>query len=171
MAKSRRRGRRSRNALLNRDERQQKKGGRTKITMAAYAGVMLAAVALAGCVTTGNPMSDEEALANYPTTGIEAITGHWGGTWTQGTSYSTLRVTAQDADNIEVRYCYGGWCAGGCSDGTCSSHGNKLRSVRFEDGELKFKVKTAKVMFTRKGAGLHGDFNGKYTSNMKRQRE
>ena len=142
-----------------------------KNTTARYAGVMLAAMTLTGCVTTGDAISDEEALSNYPTTGIEAITGHWGGTWTQGTSFSTLRVTAQDADNIEVIYCYGGWCAGGCSDGTCMSHGNKLRNVRFEDEILKFDVKSAKVAFTRDGADLYGDFNGKYTSHMKRQRE
>ena len=46
-----------------------------------------------------------------------------------------------------------------------------LRNVRFENESLKFKVKSADIVLTRKGAGLYGDFNGKYTSNMKRQRE
>ena len=140
-----------------------------KITTCAV--LTIAAVTLSGCVTTGETMSEGEALANYRTTGIEAIVGHWGGTWTQGASYSTLRVTAEDADNIEVRYCYGGWCAGGCSDGTCMSHGNQLRNVRFENESLKFKVKSADVVFTRKGAGLYGDFNGKYKTHMQRKRK
>lgn len=143
----------------------------TTKTMALTGGLLIAATALTGCVTTGDAMSDAEALASYPQTGIEAITGHWGGTWTQGTAYSTLRVSAADADNIEVRYCYGGWCAQGCSNDACSGYGNRLRNVRFEDEALKFKVKTADVVFKRDGAGLYGDFNAKYRTHMKRQRE
>lgn len=133
--------------------------------------MVVAALAVSGCVTRGNPVSDEEALASYPQTGIEAITGHWAGTWTQGSSWSTLRVSAEDPEKIVVRYCYGGWCAGGCSSGQCATYGNRLRNVRFEEEALRFKVKTADVVFMREGAHLHGVFNNKYTSRMSRQRK
>ena len=133
---------------------------------------MVAAIAAAigGCVTTGNNVSETEALANYPQTGIEAMVGEWEGTWTGGNSYSTLKVDAEDAQTIEVKYCYGGWCARGCSDDACTGYANKLTGITFENETLTIEVKGRPVTFKRVEGQLHGLFNNKYRARMKRKR-
>ena len=133
-----------------------------KIALALVAGLMAGGTGITGCVTTGNTMSDAEVLAEVPSTGIEAIAGRWGGTWTVGNSYSTLQVRTDDAGKIDVRYCSGGWCAFGCSESPCSKSANRLRNVRFEDDTLKYDMKSSKVTYKREGGRLRGKIDSKY---------
>ena len=138
--------------------------------MARAAAVLGAALALAGCVTTGGSVSDEEALANYAQTGIESIVGEWTGSWSGFHRSTTLRVRTPTPGRIEVRYCTGGWCAQGCNTGTCPKGAWKLHDVTFEDETLRFRWKTATYAYTREGARLHGVLKGKYRTDMRRKR-
>ena len=137
-------------------------------------GIVVMTCMMSGCQTTQTvSVHDAGALTQSPQIGIESIAGSWSGTWKGLTGRSTLVVTAPSVDDIEVKYCYSAWCAGGCSKGkgSCGWYANKLKDIRFEDEALKFRTfGGSEFVWTRVGSGLAGLYRGKYEARFRRRR-
>lgn len=131
---------------------------------------LAAALVASGCETAPTT-SGEEEIAPDPQTGIGAVAGRWSGTWRGLTGRSTLEITAPDADDIEVKYCYDAWCAGGCTKDPCGWYANALDDIRFEGEQLTFMSRGRPFVFEREGAGLRGTYKGKYEARMRRNRK
>ena len=132
-----------------------------------------AVLILSGCTTTdgvdAQPASAQQAHTGYPGTGVESVAGEWSGTWKGLVGRSTLSVKAPSAEDIEVKYCFGNWCAGGCTKEPCGWYANPLSEIGFENEQLKFSSRGRPFVFERDGAGLRGTYKGKYEARMRRR--